>query len=161
RRRKWSIKLNSLFNSFYLGLCRLFYRRKFIVVTVIILAFGLPVFMLPEKVEDKGKWGEFYNATLGSEQYKEDIKPHVDKILGGTLRLFMEGVYDGSYFAEREETNLYITASLPSYYRIEQMNTLIQRMETYLSQFEEIHLFETTVSSARQANINVQFKKEH
>lgn len=161
RRRKWSIKLNSLFNNFYLALCRLFYKRKFIVITVIILAFGLPVFMLPEKIEDKGKWGEFYNGTFGSERYKEDIKPHVDQVLGGTLRLFMEGVYDGSYFAEREETNLYITASLPSYYRIEQMNVLVQRMETYLSQFEEIHLFETTINNARQANINVQFKKEH
>lgn len=161
KKHKRMLNLTRLFNRFYLALCRLFYKRRFIVITLLILAFGLPVFMIPEKMEEKSKWAEFYNKSLGSNRYKEEIKPYLDKALGGTLRLFVENVYDGSYFAEREETNLYITASLPSYYTIGQMNALVQRMETFLSQFEEIQLFQTNINSARQASINIQFKKEH
>lgn len=161
KRQKFLLQFNRYFNRSYLALCRLFYRRKLGVVILLILVFGLPVFLLPEKLEGDSKWIELYNTTFGSEKYKEDIKPYVDKALGGTLRLFVENVYDGSYFAEREETNLYITASLPSYYTIEQMNTLVQRMEAYLSSFEEIQLFQTNIHNARQANISIQFKKEH
>lgn len=161
KKRKWLIKFTRSFNRFYLALCRLFYKRKLIVITLLILAFGLPVFMLPEKIEEQGKWAEFYNKTLGSHRYQEEIKPYVDQVLGGTLRLFVKNVYEGSYLAEREETNLYITASLPSYYTIGQMNTLVQRMETYLSQFKEIQFFQTNIHNARQANISVQFKKAY
>ncbi|WP_118194487.1 efflux RND transporter permease subunit [Albibacterium indicum] len=160
-RRAWLIRLNYHFNHFYLGLCRIFYRRKGIVITLLILAFGIPVFMLPDEMEGDSRFAGWYNATLGSDTYTEGIKPYVDKALGGTLRLFVEDVYEGSYYADREETNLYITASLPNYYTLEQMNNLVKGMESYLSQFEEISLFQTNISSPRQASINVQFKKEH
>lgn len=161
KKRKWYIRFNILFNTYYLKLCRLLYKRKVLVVILIILAFGLPVFMLPEKMEGEDKLSELYNKTLGSEKYKMDFKPYVDKALGGTLRLFADKVYDGSYFGEREETSLYVTASLPSYYTIQQMNTLVQRMETYLSKFEEIQYFQTNIQNARRASITVNFKKEH
>lgn len=160
KKQKLYIRFNILFNKGYLGLCRIIYRWRVVVILLIILAFGLPVFMLPEKLDEEDQWSELYNKTLGSIEYKNDVKPYVDKILGGTLRLFVENVYNGSYFGEREETSLYITASLPSYYTIEQMNTLIQRMETYLSKFDEIQLFQTNIYNARQASINVKFRKE-
>lgn len=160
RKKRWFQKFNLWFNRCYLALCRFLYKRKIIVVILIVLAFGLPVFMLPEKMEGDDMWANLYNKTIGTREYKEDVKPIVDKALGGTLRLFVEGVYEGSYFGEREETSLYVTATLPSYYTLDQMNTLVQRMESYLSQFEEIQLFQTNIQNARQANINIQFKKE-
>lgn len=52
-----------------------------------LLAFGLPVFLLPEKMKGEDKWAEFYNKTLGTSTYKEKVKPVVDKALGGALRL--------------------------------------------------------------------------
>ena len=44
---------------------------------------------------------------------------------------------------------------------LEQMNTLIKRMETYLSEFKEIKQFQTSVESARRASIHIYFTKEH
>lgn len=41
------------------------------------------------------------------------------------------------------------------------MNTLIKRMETYLSEFKEIKQFQTSVESARRASIHIYFTKEH
>ncbi|MEM1120578.1 MAG: hypothetical protein AAGJ18_09010 [Bacteroidota bacterium] len=65
--------------------------RKLVVISTI-LVFGLPVFMLPNKIDD---W-DWYNDTLGSEWYVENVKPQVNKWLGGTLRLFAWYVYEGA-----------------------------------------------------------------
>jgi multidrug efflux pump subunit AcrB len=147
-------------NRFYEKYCRFACRWKYIFIIVLILGFGLPVFMLPDKLEGSEKWKETYNKTLGSEFYKETIKPYADNILGGTLRLFVQKVYEGSYFTDRQETSLYVTATLPNGSTVSQMNFLIQQMEAYLSQFKQIKQFQTTIENARRANITIQFNKE-
>lgn len=136
-------------------------RRRWVVWLVLVLAFGLPVFLLPEQVEGDSRWARLYNATLGSETYKEDIKPVVDKVLGGTLRLFVEKVYEGSYFTRNDEVVLYANATLPNGSTLEQMNTLMRRMEAYLSGFREIRQFHTSVYNARRASLAIYFKKEY
>ncbi len=120
----------------------------------------MPVFLLPEKLEGEGKWKETYNKTFGSTIYKESVKPVVDKVLGGSLRLFVQKVYEGSYFTRNEETVLHANANLPNGSTLEQMNTLMKRMETYLSGFKEIKQFHTSIYSPRRAGIQVYFKKE-
>ena len=136
-------------------------RRRWVVWTVLALAFGLPVFLLPEKLEGDGRWVELYNETFGSSVYQEDIKPIVDKALGGTLRLFVEKVYEGSYFTRNEEVVLYANATLPNGSTLEQMNTLMKRMEAYLSGFREIRQFHVSVYNACRASLSIYFKKEY
>ena len=41
------------------------------------------------------------------------------------------------------------------------MNTLVKKMETYLSEFKEIKQFQTSIYSARRASIQIFFTKEH
>lgn len=53
------------------------------------------------------------------------------------------------------------TPNLPNGSTLEQMNTLIKRMETYLSEFKEIKQFQTSVESARRASISIRFTKEN
>lgn len=79
-------------------------RWRVAVCILLILLFGLPVFMLPDKVEGEGRATEWYNKTLGSSTYKEKIKPIVDKALGGSLRLFIQKVYNGSYFTRTKKS---------------------------------------------------------
>lgn len=136
-------------------------RWRVAVCVLLLLAFGLPVFLLPEKMEGDDKWVEIYNKTLGTPTYKEKVKPIVDKALGGSLRLFVQKVYEGSYFTRNEEVVLYANANLPNGSTLEQMNTLIKRMETYLSGFKEIKQFQTSVESARRASISIHFTKEN
>lgn len=112
-------------------------------------------------MDGDGKWAEIYNKTLGTPTYKEKVKPIVDKALGGSLRLFVQKVYEGSYFTRNEEVVLYANANLPNGSTLEQMNTLIKRMETYLSEFKEIKQFQTSVESARRASISIRFTKEN
>ena len=53
----------------------------------------------------RGNGREWYNTLFDNNTYKEDVKPIVDKVLGGSLRLFAEKVYDGSYF-NRDESEV-------------------------------------------------------
>ena len=149
------------FSRFYSWLIRILCRWRVAVCILLLLAFGLPVFLLPEKMKGEDKWAEFYNKTLGTSTYKEKVKPVVDKALGGALRLFVQKVYEGSYFTRNEEVVLHANANLPNGSTLEQMNTLIKRMETYLSEFKEIKQFQTSVESARRASIHIYFTKEH
>ncbi|GHT49444.1 multidrug efflux pump protein [Bacteroidia bacterium] len=148
------------FSRFYTALCCFTWRWRVPVCVLLILVFGLPVFLLPEKMEGEGKGVELYNKTLGSAFYKEKIKPHTDVWLGGTLRLFVQKVFEGSYFTDRQETSIYMTATLPNGATISQMNTLMQRMESYISQFPEIRQFQTNIQNARRADIRIQFTKQ-
>ena len=119
------------------------------------MAFGLPTFLIPEKIAyNKKNKGTTYSATdslfidtynqlVSNETYKEKIKPIIDKAFGGTVRLFVQKVYEGSYFTQNEETVLSVSASLPNGTTLPQMNHLISRMEAFLSTFKEIKQFQT------------------
>lgn len=156
------------FNRYYkaqIGFCC---RWKKTVCTALLLAFGLPLFMLPEKIEFDNKkeytatdslFIEKYNKIVSNDTYKEKVKPVVDKVFGGTLRLFVQKVYEGSYFTRNEETVLSVTASMPNGTTLEQMNHLMGRMEAYLSTFKDIRQFQTNIYSARQAGIRIYFTK--
>ena len=146
----------------YICLIGWFCRYRVMACILLVLGFGLPVFLLPEKMEGEGWLAEHYNKLFNNATYKEKVKPIVEKALGGSLRLFVDKVYEGSYFNNEEgETVLSITATMPNGTTLEQMNVLVKKMETYLTEFKEIKQFQTSIYSARRAAIQVYFTKEH
>lgn len=155
-------RLTVYFTRFYQGVIYYLCRFRVIACLLLLLGVGLPVFMLPEKMEGEGKWVEYYNKVFDNPTFKDKVKPVINKALGGSLRLFAEKVYEGSYFNRDEgEVVLSVYATLPNGSTLEQMNVLIKRMETYLSDFKEIRQFQTYIYNARQANIQIYFTKEN
>jgi len=59
-----------------------------------------------------------------------------------------------------ERQRLSINASLPDGCTVQQLNDIVVFMENFLTQFDEIEMFETRVSSYKNASITVTFKKE-
>ena len=162
RLRSWVKRPAVYFSRVYQRLIGWFCRYRVLACILLVLAFGLPVFLLPEKMEGEGIVAEYYNKVFNNSTYKEKVKPIVDKALGGSLRLFVDKVYSGSYFNRDEgETVLSITATMPNGTTLEQMNVLIKKMETYLTEFKEIKQFQTSIYSSRRASIQVYFTKEH
>jgi multidrug efflux pump subunit AcrB len=135
-----------------------FRRTSFV---LILLAFGLPVFMLPNKIDDSKPWARYYNASLGNEYYQENIQPTINKVLGGSLRLFVNYVYEKSYYTKNERTCLYVNAGLPNQATIEQMNDLYLRIESYLGQFKEIDRFITRIYNGQSGSMAIYFKPEY
>ena len=162
-------RLPIYFSRYYLMQTKLFIRFRVLACFLIILAFGLPLFMLPDKIEMKKAqtyshtdsiFIEKYNEWASNDTYKEKVKPIIDKALGGSLRLFVQKVYEGSYFTQPEEMVLSVTASMPNGTTLSQMNALIGQMEIFLSNYKEIRQFQTNIYNARQARIDVFFTKE-
>lgn len=136
-------------------------RHKAVVYILFILAFGLPVFALPEKLEGEGRWPKLYNSTIGAPIYKEILKPWVEKGLGGTLRLFAEKVNNGSYWSRgNDEPILYVNATLPNGATLSQMNALMVKMENFLTEQKGIRQFQTSVYGPRRGSITVYFKPD-
>lgn len=162
RLRMWTKRPAVHFSRIYQRMIYWFCRYRVAACILLVLGFGLPVFLLPEKMDGEGKFAGLYNHVFNNPTYKEKVKPIVDKALGGSLRLFVDKVYEGSYFNRDEsEVVLSVSATLPNGSTLEQMNALVKKMETYLTEFKGIRQFQTSIFSARRARIQIYFTKEH
>ena len=135
-------------------------RYKWAFIIIVILGFGLPVGMLPDEIETETAWAKFYNKTLGAEKFKSDIKPVLEKALGGSLRLFTEHVYEGSFYTDPGKTTLYVRGQMPEGCTIHQLNEAVRKMEQYISQFSEVAQFETRITGYKNSSITIQFTRE-
>lgn len=159
-------RINIQFIRLYKNAILFLSSHKAITIIIAVLIFGLPIFMLPgkfgeHKKEEDLSWAQnLYNKTLGSDFYQEKMKPVVDVALGGTLRLFINNVYNGSYWSDRGETMVYVSLNMPSGATLRQTDFIIRKMESYLRQFPQIKQFNTSVNS-NSARITVYFVKEH
>ena len=127
------------------------YRNSFLLG--LILLFGTPIFFLPAKWEGQ----EWYNETVGNTYYQEEIRPWVDKALGGSMRMFVRGVFEKSTYREAQKTKLYVSARLPFGNTLEQMDFIMREFETYLKGVKGIDQFVTDVRSGQSAQIVITF----
>ncbi|WP_286756803.1 efflux RND transporter permease subunit [Roseivirga sp. UBA838] len=130
------------------------YRKAFIVV--VILAFGLPVFQLPVQIEGQ----DWYNKTIGSDKYQDDIRPIVDKALGGALRKFVTEVYEGYYYSTPERTKLMVVARLPFGTTLDDANYAMSKIEEYLTTVEGIDKYVTRVNNL-SGSIEITFEEAY
>jgi multidrug efflux pump subunit AcrB len=134
-------------------------RFKWAFIVVAVLGFGLPVYMLPDKIEKDNWFAQKYNQTLGGDWYKENLKLIADKVLGGSLRLFNQDVFEHSYFGDIEKTTLYANAQMDYGSTLGQMDELVASIEAYLNQFKEIEQFEANINAGK-ASVVIHFKRE-
>lgn len=151
-----SMVLTGLYSKVVLFVC----RHKVWLYIIGILGFGLPLFMMPQKIESDSVGAELYNCTFGSKLYQETIRPITDVALGGALRIFVDKVYSGSYWSTSDEVVLHVTTTRPYGSTIEQMDELIRQMESYLTQYSEIKQFQTEIYGPQQAEIAIHFTRE-
>lgn len=131
-------------------------QRKPILLFLLILMVGTPIFLLPEKWENH----EFYNKTLGSKTYQESIRPIVDRTLGGCLRLFVLNAFEGHDFGSSGKTMLYVSARLPHGHTINEMNRVMRIVESHLSSSNIIEKYRTQIASGERGQISISFKDE-
>lgn len=151
------------------------HRTAFIIAAILI--FGLPVFYLPDslpkvrgnqfKDEDLTGFQRFYNKTLGNRKYVQDIKPVVNKVLGGTLRLFNDKAKNSRFYYYRgpdevQRTQLTVNIGLSEEgLTIEDLNNTCTGLENTLAAYNEIDMFTTNIYSEQDATVTITFKPEH
>jgi len=157
RRLKRILKFNRVYINYIIFARR--YRWAFVILAI--LAFGIPLQLLPTSIDSKTPASGLYNFTFGSSFYNNYLRSPAEKYLGGTLRLFMQHAGGrNQFYAPSGETTLYIRVSLPTGTTIEQLNTVCLKMESYLKQFTEIRQFQTSVNGPQDAQIIIYFTPE-
>ena len=142
-------------DGFYKKLLAFLIGRKPWVIGASVLIFGLPLFLLPTSVDNSN----LYNSTLGHPWYVERIRPTVDRLLGGTLRLFLLKVHDESLYREAGETSIQVQAGMKSEGTFAQLDQALQNMETNLAQFKsKIRRVATRIHSSQYGSINIFFQ---
>lgn len=154
--RRWQVKVDKVYGK----LLQKLVRFRWWVGTAAVLAFGIPVFLLPDHLAEDNRLAGIYNETVGSSRYQEEIRQYVDKALGGTLRLFVNYVYENSFYQNNERTVLHVSAGLPNQSTVEQMNELLKLMEAEISKHPEVDRFITNVYNGQQGRIEIYFKRE-
>ncbi len=129
------------------------FRKTFF--TALILAFGLPFFMLPSKIENLA----WYNAVFDNENFKENIRPYLDKFLGGGLRPFVRNVFEKNNYRSPERTKLFVSMEMSFGTTLEQMDFAVKDLEVFLSQIEGIEQFSVQIQ-ARYAMMSISFLPE-
>ena len=148
------------FSHFYENFIILLKKYKLIPILLFIFVFGIPFGKLPDEINKKTKFAQFYNKTLGSEFFIQNIKPYLAKYLGGTVSNFTDYVSDNAHFSNPERTKLEVYASITEGRTIEQLNETMKKMEKVLKTFKEIESFRTTINK-RYGNITIYFKPEY
>jgi multidrug efflux pump subunit AcrB len=164
------------FSKFYLKSINFIIRYRTAFIIVAILIFGLPVFYLPDslpkerrynvKETELTKFQRIYNKTLGNTKYVQDIKPIINKSLGGTFRLFNEKVKSSRFYYygssdEVQRTRLTVNIGLSEEgLTIGDLNTTCIGLENMLAAYSEIDMFTSSIYGAEDATISITFKPE-
>lgn len=160
-------------------------KHRWIYIVVFVLGFGLPIRLLPAQVARgkeyriengvvyynsdpnryKGGLVGLYNITIGSRWYQKN-KKIFETALGGAFNLFkskensMYYIFSNMQEDENRRVELYVSAQMPEGTNAQQMNQVMMEMENWLSQFEQIESYQTSVSG-NSGSLTVTFKKKY
>lgn len=153
RRRKILLR----FNRVYANYCRAITRNRWILITLLILAFGLPLFLLPNEIKSEKKAAIRYNEVMDG-WYGKKIHSKLSKYLGGTLRLFTQRK-ERFYFnqTQKQETHLYVGASVPFGGTLQQLDDIIKNFESYITSFKEVKQINSYVAGPSSSSIEISF----
>ena len=153
-------------NRRYEGYIRRGLRHRWAYLVALVLAFGLPTVLLPDKVgsdrEDEQKWYEkVYNHIFGSGFYA-DNRTVIDKVLGTSFTMFHEAMDRSDFYREPSRQVLSIRAGMPEGCSVSQLDEVVRDMENYIAQYGDmIEYFTTQIYSHSDASISVYFKPEY
>lgn len=150
-----SNKLKSLYTSFL----TLIFNWKKTAFILLIFTIGLPVWLLPSRVEIPF-FSVVYNSIFDSELFY-NTKKYFNYALGGSLNLFFNHIQKGEAFSYGDTDYLIVALKLPNGNRLERINKLTKDFENeVLSYKNNIDNITSNVFNEENAIIRVNFTKE-
>lgn len=121
-------RLGSIGSTAYASVLRFVVRHRRSSVFAVVWLFGLPVWLLPDRIEGEGPVPEAYNAVFASSWYAS-ARPWVDHLLGGSSHLFFTRVTKGEVWARGRETYLLVRVEFPQGTDLERANETARTVE--------------------------------
>lgn len=154
RKEKWRRRTQRV--RFYQ---QIFPFRKWLFALMVLL-FGLPVFLLPTKIKGEGSFAQVYNAIIGSPAYQQNIRPYLDKGLGGISRLFYHYVTDRPLMQTNGPTQLHVYADFQSGTPAWEVDSVMSHFEVLARQIQGLSHFELLCSGGSAAHFTATFLPE-
>lgn len=148
-------------NRYYGSAICLLSRHRILVMAILILSFGIPVYLLPVKLNGEGKTVDLYNDIFGSDFYNDKLRSTVNNVLGGSIyRLYktMPKLKDKNTDAD-DRPSISIGVSIPPGGKPEMLNVPLRRMESLLSILPGIKKYVTDINGKESASISIYFHK--
>lgn len=155
------------FSRFYRWQLRFMISRRRWFAFLFILAFGLPLFLLPQKIEDPQRIvAHWYNATFGSVFYNEHLRDPLNTYLGGALYFYVSNMGQRSSYAfdsdeNNKQTQLYVHITMPVGASLTHMDEVCRGFERIIYPYlGHLETFTTQVSGGTEATIRLLFKRK-
>ena len=153
------------FRRFYERYIQWGLNHRWVYVVLFILAFGIPLCVLPSASElsmkkDKNIFHKGIEKIVTWKPYEKN-RQVIDKIAGSSFASFYRAIGRSNFYREPERKALYVHAGMLEGCTIQQLNEVVTSMENYLAGFEEIKVFTTQIFSASSASITIEFKPEY
>ena len=159
KRKEIVVTKDGFIKKIYSHILTILFRFKKSAITFIILINGLPVWLLPNRIETP-VFGDLYNFVFASSVY-DDIKPYVNYAFGGSLNLFFNHLDRGRLWNYGSETKINLRIELPNGNHIERINKICQGFEEEILKYKgNFDFISANVYSDEIALITINFDKE-
>lgn len=148
------------FSSIYAKYVKWANKNKVLIITIFIFLFGIPFFALPEKINNNITGSTYYNKIFQNENFKTNIRPLIEKILGGTLKPFIEHTLNDYSTRIPHKKTILISAQSQPEYKFEHLDSLFLKLEINLKRFEVIKQTEVYISPDKTGRLSIEFKKK-
>ena len=126
----------------YIALLGFCCKHRRIMLAVLVLLWGLPVWLLPDSIGEDGAVARVYEDWWMDPKFDEETKPLLFKVLGGASYLFFQKVHKGEVFGRNEEQSLQVSFTMPSNVPTERMEEICFGFEAalvpYMEQIEKV-----------------------
>ena len=127
----------SLLSRTYIALLGFCCKHRRIMLALLVLLWGLPVWLLPDSIGEDGAIARVYEEWWMDPQFDEETKPLLFKVLGGASYLFFQKVHKGEVFGRNAEQSLRVSLRMPSNVPIQKMEELCFGFEAALTPYME------------------------
>ncbi|MEL6864148.1 MAG: efflux RND transporter permease subunit [Bacteroidota bacterium] len=153
----WRKRISQSLNHYYKRYILSAYRFRRLAFALLLLLFGFPVFLLPDRIYDNSDWANRYNTIFGNSYYQQHLKRYVNYALGGTLRLFLDDRSRFSPVKKRSRNSLQVSIHMEEGHQLEQMDQISQRLEQFILRQKGVEQIQALVNSPFEANIEIYF----
>lgn len=143
----------------YRALLRLALKRRKTVLGLVVLAFGLPVWLLPEHIASESLPARAYNAVFSSEAVVS-IRPYLNHVLGGASHLFFTKVTKGEVWEWGNETYLVVRVGFPQGTELHRYDEVARSIEQEVLASPEGVRVMTTRIGPDYASVRVDFDEK-
>jgi multidrug efflux pump subunit AcrB len=142
--------------AIYMKIIQFLGTRKKLLIMLILLAFGLPTYLLPDKDEYAGVSQSFYSQTIG----RDHVRLWLNRLLGGISYRAFENNIALQKSIDLSRTKIEINFSMPYGGSVSQLDSAVRNFESYIRQYTEVSDYTSDIFDQQHATIAIRFRNQ-